>query len=84
MTAPMYVVTDPQLVKQLCVKDFDSFSDHRVLLDDTVDKLFGKALISLRGDEWKGKKHLKMTKQFFSNRFSYRHAINIIARFHWF
>lgn len=54
MTSPMYIIRDPQLVKKLCVKDFDYFSDHRVLLDESQDKLFGKALIALRGEKWKG------------------------------
>jgi cytochrome P450 family 9 len=50
----MFIIRDPQLVKKLCVKDFDFFSDHRVLLDESQDKLFGKALIALKGDKWKG------------------------------
>ena len=52
---PIYIVRDPQLIKQLTVKDFDSFSDHRVFITEDIDVLFGKALISLKGQKWKGR-----------------------------
>jgi len=52
---PIFIVRDPQLIKQLTVKDFDSFSDHRILVTEDVDVLFGKSLISLKGQKWKGK-----------------------------
>ena len=51
----MYFIRDPKLVKKLAVKDFDNFVDHRVIIDETVDKMFGKALISLKGQKWRGK-----------------------------
>nr|ARO50431.1 cytochrome P450 [Chironomus tentans] len=50
---PIFIVRDPQLIKQLTVKDFDSFSDHRVFITEDIDVLFGKALISLQGQKWK-------------------------------
>lgn len=51
---PIYFVRDPKLVKRMAVKDFDYFVDHRVIIDDSMDKLFGKALISLQGQKWRG------------------------------
>jgi hypothetical protein len=51
---PIFIVRDPQLIKQLTVKDFDSFTDHRVLVTEDIDVLFGKSLISLKGQKWKG------------------------------
>lgn len=54
-TTPVYLVRDPQLIKKLTVKDFDYFMDHSVVISDDVDDLFGKALISLTGQKWKGK-----------------------------
>lgn len=56
MNSPMFLIRDPQLVKKICVKDFDNFMDHRVILDETHDKLFGKALVALQGEKWKGVK----------------------------
>lgn len=51
---PVYFVRDPKLAKKLAVKDFDYFMDHRVVLDDNIDKLFGKSLVSLKGQKWRG------------------------------
>lgn len=53
-TTPAFVVRDPKLLKRLAVKDFDSFLDHKMLLSEDVDPLFGRALFSLTGQKWKG------------------------------
>ncbi|KAJ6647383.1 Cytochrome P450 9e2, partial [Pseudolycoriella hygida] len=50
---PVYLVRDPELIKRMAVKDFDFFMDHRVVIDENLDALFGKALISLTGQKWK-------------------------------
>lgn len=59
ITSPLFIVRDPKLVKQLAVKDFDHFVDHRTFLDETNDKLLGRSLINLRGQTWKGERALK-------------------------
>jgi cytochrome P450 family 9 len=46
---PFYVVRDLDLVKQITVKDFDHFLDHAGIIDETIDPLFGKNLVSLKG-----------------------------------
>ena len=51
---PAYIVRDPKLLKKLAVKDFDSFADHRMFLDEKIDPLFGRALFSLQGQKWRG------------------------------
>lgn len=51
---PLFFVRDPKLIKKLAVKDFDYFVDHRVLIDESVDKLLGKSLLNLRGQKWRG------------------------------
>lgn len=50
---PVVLIRDPQIIKQLTVKDFDKFMDHRVLITEDIDPLFGKNLVSLTGDKWK-------------------------------
>lgn len=52
---PVVGIRDPKIVKQLAVKDFDYFSDHRVIITEDIDPWFGKILISLQGQRWKGK-----------------------------
>jgi len=50
---PAFMVRDPKMLKKLAVKDFDSFQDHKMLLSEDVDPLFGRALFSLQGEKWR-------------------------------
>lgn len=56
---PVYFIRDPKLAKKLAIKEFDNFVDHRVFVDESIDKLFGKSLISLKGQKWRGEFHLR-------------------------
>ncbi|KAL0107515.1 hypothetical protein PUN28_014677 [Cardiocondyla obscurior] len=44
---------DLELIKDITVKDFDHFTDHRVFIDENVEPMFGKNIFSLRGDRWR-------------------------------
>lgn len=48
-------VRDPKIVKQLAIKEFDYFMDHRSVITENIDPMFGKALVSLTGQKWKGR-----------------------------
>lgn len=50
---PIFFIRDPKLAKKLAVKDFDFFVDRKVVLDESIDKMFGKSLVSLQGSKWK-------------------------------
>lgn len=39
---PMLILRDPEVIKQMLVKDFDHFEDHRVLFDDKVCSINSK------------------------------------------
>ena len=60
---PIFIIRDPKLVKKLSIKDFDNFVDHRVLVDEHSDKMFGKSLISLKGQKWRGNNMKLLLKQ---------------------
>lgn len=51
---PNFIIRDPKLAKKMAVKDFEYFVDHRVLIDENTDKLFGKSLFTMQGQRWKG------------------------------
>nr|AKZ17700.1 cytochrome P450 monooxygenase CYP9Z62 [Tenebrio molitor] len=51
--APTLVITDPDLIKQIAVKDFDHFVDHPVFVSEDVDPLWGKNLVALTGQGWR-------------------------------
>lgn len=50
---PQLVVRDPDLLKQLTVKDFDHFEDHRPFFDLSRDDLFGNSLFMMKGQRWR-------------------------------
>lgn len=50
---PVYFIRDLDLIRQLSIKDFESFVNHRVTIDENVDKLFGGALFMLKDQKWR-------------------------------
>lgn len=47
------MVRDPELLRQMAIKDFDHFQDHSAMVDPKTDKLFGNGLLMLKGGEWR-------------------------------
>ncbi|KAJ8928369.1 hypothetical protein NQ314_019100 [Rhamnusium bicolor] len=46
---PILLLKDPDLIKQIAVKDFDHFTDHRTLVPENIDPLWGRNLLTLKG-----------------------------------
>ncbi|XP_063695738.1 cytochrome P450 9e2-like [Culicoides brevitarsis] len=53
MKQPIFMIRDPEIVKQITVKDFDHFGDHRSVLDEKKEPLFGNSLVNLKGQKWR-------------------------------
>ncbi|XP_055619244.1 probable cytochrome P450 9f2 [Toxorhynchites rutilus septentrionalis] len=60
MTEPIFMVRDPEMVKQITVKDFDHFVDHTLNAAGGTDQdttgsqsLFTDSLVVLRGNKWR-------------------------------
>ncbi|KAK9874653.1 hypothetical protein WA026_005476 [Henosepilachna vigintioctopunctata] len=53
LMTPALIIKSPELIKQICVKDFDHFMDHNSIVPDGVDELWSKNLLALRGHTWK-------------------------------
>lgn len=47
------MIKDPELIKQITIKDFDYFTDHRTIIPENVEPIWGKNLLSLKGKRWK-------------------------------
>ncbi|KAJ8667891.1 hypothetical protein QAD02_009554 [Eretmocerus hayati] len=62
---PITVIRDIELIKNITVKHFDNFPDHRTLVDVEMDPLFGRNLFLIRGDEWRHSR--KFLGQFFTS-----------------
>lgn len=51
---PLLVILDPNLIKQLVVKDFDHFANHRdFLFNEEVEPLMGKSLFMMKDQKWR-------------------------------
>ncbi|XP_076275240.1 cytochrome P450 9e2-like [Rhynchophorus ferrugineus] len=50
---PTLILRDPDLIKQITVKDFDHFTDHSKFVDPEADPLWGKNLFALKGQRWR-------------------------------
>ncbi|XP_055852654.1 probable cytochrome P450 9f2 [Episyrphus balteatus] len=50
---PIFIVRDPALCKQITIKDFDHFVNHRTVFTDKDDGLFGNALVNMHNEKWK-------------------------------
>ncbi|XP_050460058.1 cytochrome P450 9e2-like isoform X3 [Cataglyphis hispanica] len=50
---PVVLLRDPELIKDVLVKDFEIFHDHRIFMDESLDPLFSKNIFFLRGDRWR-------------------------------
>lgn len=47
------MLRDPEIIKQLTIKDFDYFMDHRALIPEQVDQMITKTLPVLQGQKWR-------------------------------
>lgn len=48
------MIRDLELIKQITVKDFEYFLDHRdFFLDEETEPLLGKSLFMLKGQKWR-------------------------------
>uniref|UniRef100_A0A1A9UNC7 Cytochrome P450 n=1 Tax=Glossina austeni TaxID=7395 RepID=A0A1A9UNC7_GLOAU len=52
---PVLLIRDPDIIKQITVKDFNHFINHRALFNDENDQnnLFGSSLVAMRDSRWK-------------------------------
>ncbi|KAL3273876.1 hypothetical protein HHI36_015302 [Cryptolaemus montrouzieri] len=52
-TTPVLMLKDLELIKELCVKDFEYFLDHSAFLKEDTDPLWSKNLFALTGQKWR-------------------------------
>lgn len=50
---PIMMIRDPEIFKQVAVKDFQYFMNHRSPVDNDADPLFGRNLFSMHGEKWR-------------------------------
>nr|XP_022908462.1 cytochrome P450 9e2-like [Onthophagus taurus] len=50
---PTLVIKDPDLIKNIAIKDFDHFTDHQQVIPNGIDDVWAKNLLTLKGDYWR-------------------------------
>ncbi|CAG9824163.1 unnamed protein product [Phaedon cochleariae] len=50
---PILLIRDPELIKQITIKDFDHFVDHRAVVPENIDPIWGRNLFALTGQKWR-------------------------------
>jgi cytochrome P450 family 6 len=50
---PSLLVRDPNLVKNILVKDANIFADRIITVNTNLDPMFGKALFTIKGQRWR-------------------------------
>jgi cytochrome P450 family 6 len=50
---PSLLVRDPELLKNILVKDSKLFADHIISFDEKLDPVFGENLFVLKGQSWR-------------------------------
>ncbi|KAL1488827.1 hypothetical protein ABEB36_014623 [Hypothenemus hampei] len=51
--SPVLMFRDPELIKEIAIRDFDHFTDRAAFVDPEADPLWSKNLLALKGERWK-------------------------------
>ncbi|KAJ0177475.1 hypothetical protein K1T71_007484 [Dendrolimus kikuchii] len=52
-TTPVLLIRDPDIIKNITIKDFDHFVNHRQFFGEENDVLFASSLFLLKDDKWR-------------------------------
>lgn len=50
---PALIIRDPELIKDVTVRNFSSFHDNDVTIDENVDPIVARNPFFLKGERWK-------------------------------
>lgn len=50
---PFFLIRDPETIKNIAIRDFDYFENHRSFVDESTDVLFKNCLYMLSGQKWR-------------------------------
>lgn len=70
------MIRDLDLIRQLSIKNFDSFMNHRVAIDESADHFFSRSLFFLTDQKWKDMRST-LSPTFTGSKM--RHMFNLVA-----
>ncbi|RLU15176.1 hypothetical protein DMN91_012170 [Ooceraea biroi] len=73
-STPGLLIRDPDLIKDITVKDFEHFPDHRTFVDENAEPLFSKNIFSLRGDRWREMRNT-LSPSFTASKMKFMHEL---------
>lgn len=50
---PIYFLRDLELIRQVCIKDFNYFCDRPIFIGETSDKFFNNTFFNLKSEKWR-------------------------------
>lgn len=50
---PKYLIRDPEMIKQIFIKNYDHFLNRSFFIDPDIDPMLGRSLVCLRDEKWK-------------------------------
>ena len=53
MGKPMVLIRDPELYRDISIKNFDYFTDHSAFVSEEMDPIVGRNVFSLKGQHWR-------------------------------
>ncbi|XP_061377109.1 probable cytochrome P450 9f2 [Danaus plexippus] len=51
-TTKIIIIRDPEITRNITVKDFQHFTDHKTFFSEETEPLFGGSLFSMKGERW--------------------------------
>lgn len=51
--SPVLIIRDPELIKDVTVKNFSSFHDNDITIDESIDPMISRNPFFLKGQKWK-------------------------------
>ncbi|KZC05577.1 Cytochrome P450 9e2, partial [Dufourea novaeangliae] len=81
-TNPIVLLRDLDLIKSITIKNFETFPDHRPIIKNEQDSLFGRMLFFKSSEDWKDLRH-NMSPVFTSSKIKgmFTHMSNVAVYF---
>ncbi|XP_039310445.1 cytochrome P450 9e2 [Solenopsis invicta] len=51
-TRPTFIIRDPEIISTIAIKHFDNFCNHRSVVNESLDSIASRNLVSLQGHRW--------------------------------
>ncbi|XP_011175447.1 cytochrome P450 9e2 [Solenopsis invicta] len=57
-TRPTFIIRDPEIISMIAIKHFDNFCNHSSVVNESLDPIASRNLVSLQGHRWRKMRRL--------------------------